>query len=203
MRVMFVRGHQRQIRQDCDQRQGGAARWIPSAANSTRHGRMSFDSPTSTMSQPGSGFVYVAFVINAYVRRIVGWLGSRTAHADFVLNALEQALHDRQPAHHSGHVDHSDRGKYVFISRASAWLKLGDPSAGSVIYPASEALRDRGDRTAGSTSSCIRQVSSEFSYVKQSGSAAIPIRCAPVPRSCPSGATTCAGSAPPAPETTN
>jgi putative transposase len=41
-----------------------------------------------------SGFVYVAFVIDAYARRIVGWRASRTAHASFVLDALEQALHD-------------------------------------------------------------------------------------------------------------
>ena len=39
-----------------------------------------------------TGFVYVAFVIDAYARRIVGWRASRTAHASFVLDALEQAL---------------------------------------------------------------------------------------------------------------
>ena len=39
------------------------------------------------------GFVYVAFVIDAYARRIVGWRVSRTAQASFVLDALEQALH--------------------------------------------------------------------------------------------------------------
>lgn len=44
-----------------------------------------------------SGFVYVAFVIDAYARRIVGWRVSRSAHAGFVLDALEQALHDRRP----------------------------------------------------------------------------------------------------------
>jgi len=43
------------------------------------------------------GFVYVAFVIDAYARRIVGWRVSRTAHTAFVLDALEQALHDRRP----------------------------------------------------------------------------------------------------------
>ena len=43
-----------------------------------------------------TGFVYVAFVIDAYARRIVGWRVSRSAHAGFVLDALEQALHDRQ-----------------------------------------------------------------------------------------------------------
>src|ERR1700712_3931116 len=40
-----------------------------------------------------AGFVYVAFVIDAYARRIVGWRVSRSARADFVLDALEQALH--------------------------------------------------------------------------------------------------------------
>jgi putative transposase len=53
------------------------------------------------------GFVYVAFVIDAYARRIVGWRVSRTAHASFVLDALEQALHDRRPVG-SDLVHHSD-----------------------------------------------------------------------------------------------
>ena len=44
-----------------------------------------------------AGFVYVAFVIDVFARRIVGWRASRTAHAAFVLDALEQALHDRRP----------------------------------------------------------------------------------------------------------
>jgi transposase InsO family protein len=57
-----------------------------------------------------SGFVYVAFVIDAYARRIVGWRVSRTAHASFVLDALEQALHARRPVQGSGLVHHSDRG---------------------------------------------------------------------------------------------
>lgn len=45
----------------------------------------------------GAGFVYVAFVIDAYARRIVGWRVSRTAHASFAFDALEQALHERRP----------------------------------------------------------------------------------------------------------
>jgi transposase InsO family protein len=57
-----------------------------------------------------SGFVYVAFVIDAYARRIVGWRVSRSAHAGFVLDALEQALHERRPVHRGGLVHHSDRG---------------------------------------------------------------------------------------------
>ncbi|MGY2933148.1 transposase InsO family protein [Bradyrhizobium sp. GM6.1] len=60
-----------------------------------------------------TGFVYVAFVIDAYARRIVGWRASRTAHAGFVLDALEQALHDRRPVHRGGLVHHSDRGSPI------------------------------------------------------------------------------------------
>jgi putative transposase len=56
------------------------------------------------------GFAYVAFVIDAFARRIVGWRVSRTAHASFVLDALEQALHDRRPIRGGGLVHHSDRG---------------------------------------------------------------------------------------------
>src|SRR6202166_35150 len=56
-----------------------------------------------------TGFVYVAFVIDTYARRIVGWRVSRTAHASFVLDALEQALHDRRPVQGSRLVHHSDR----------------------------------------------------------------------------------------------
>ena len=60
------------------------------------------------------GFVYVAFVIDAFARRIVGWRVSRTANAGFVLDALEQAVHQRQPG--SGLVHHSDRGsQYLSI----------------------------------------------------------------------------------------
>lgn len=62
------------------------------------------------------GFVCVAFVIDTFARRIVGWRVSRTAHAGFVLDALEQALHDRRPTKGSGLIHHSDRGsQYVAI----------------------------------------------------------------------------------------
>ena len=57
-----------------------------------------------------SGTVYVAFVIDVFARRIVGWRVSRTAHAGFVLDALEQALHDRKPLGGGGLIHHSDRG---------------------------------------------------------------------------------------------
>ena len=80
------------------------------------------------------GFVYVAFVIDAFARRIVGWRVSRTAHAGFVLDALEQALHDRRPVQGSGLVHHSDRGaQYVSIRYTERLAEAGiDPSVGSV-----------------------------------------------------------------------
>ena len=81
-----------------------------------------------------TGFVYVAFVIDAYARRIVGWRVSRTAHASLVLDALEQALHERQPVHRGGLVHHSDRGsQYVSIKYTERLAEAGiEPSVGSV-----------------------------------------------------------------------
>ncbi len=81
-----------------------------------------------------SGFVYVAFVVDAYARRIVGWRASRTAHAGFVLDALEQALHERRPVQGGGLVHHSDRGvQYVSIRYTERLAEAGiEPSVGSV-----------------------------------------------------------------------
>jgi putative transposase len=80
-----------------------------------------------------TGFVYVAFVIDAFARRIVGWRASRTAHVGFVLDALEQALHDRRPVG-AGLVHHSDRGvQYVSIKYTERLAEAGlVPSVGSV-----------------------------------------------------------------------
>lgn len=80
------------------------------------------------------GFVYVAFIIDVFARRIVGWRVSRTAHAGFVLDALEQALHDRRPASGGGLVHHSDRGsQYLSIKYTERLAEAGlEPSVGSV-----------------------------------------------------------------------
>ena len=81
-----------------------------------------------------AGFVYVAFVIDAFARRIVGWRVSRTAHTGFVLDALEQALHERRPVRGGGLVHHSDRGvQYVSIKYTERLAEAGiEPSVGSV-----------------------------------------------------------------------
>jgi len=77
------------------------------------------------------GFVYVAFVIDTFARRIVGWRVSRTAHAGFVLDALEQALHDRRPAKGNGLIHHSDRGsQYVAVKYTERLTEAGvEPAA--------------------------------------------------------------------------
>jgi putative transposase len=81
-----------------------------------------------------AGFVYVAFVIDAYARRIVGWRASRSPQAGFVLDALEQALHARRPFTRGGLVHHSDRGsQYLSIKYTERLAEAGiEPSVGSV-----------------------------------------------------------------------
>ena len=80
------------------------------------------------------GFVYVAFVIDVFARRIVGWRVSRSAETSFVLDALEQALYERRPPHGKGLVHHSDRGsQYVSIRYTERLAAAGiEPSVGSV-----------------------------------------------------------------------
>jgi transposase InsO family protein len=84
-----------------------------------------------------NGFVYVAFVVDVFARYIVGWRVSRTAHASFVLDALEQAIHDRRPVHRGGLIHHSDRGsQYLSIRYTERLAEAGiEPSVGSVGIP--------------------------------------------------------------------
>lgn len=79
-----------------------------------------------------SGFVYVAFVIDVFARRIVGWRVSRSAQTSFVLDALEQALYQRRPI--GALVHHSDRGvQYVSIKYTERLAEAGiEPSVGSI-----------------------------------------------------------------------
>jgi transposase InsO family protein len=79
------------------------------------------------------GWLYVAFVIDVFARRIVGWRVGRSMTTDFVLDALEQALYDRQPEQSNGLVHHSDRGsQYVSIRYTERLTEAGiEPSVGS------------------------------------------------------------------------
>ena len=55
----------------------------------------------------------MAFVIDVYTRRIVGWRQSSSMRTDFVLDALEQALCDRQPQRDDALIHHCDRGSQL------------------------------------------------------------------------------------------
>jgi putative transposase len=79
------------------------------------------------------GWLYVAFVIDVFARRIVGWRVSHSMRTDFVLDALEQALYARQPDHSDALVHHSDRGsQYVSIRYTERLAEAGiEPSVGS------------------------------------------------------------------------
>jgi len=79
------------------------------------------------------GWLYVAFVIDVFARRIVGWRVSRTMTTDFVLDALEQALYARQPDADDALIHHSDRGsQYVSICYSERLAEAGiAPSVGS------------------------------------------------------------------------
>ncbi len=79
------------------------------------------------------GWLYVAFVIDVYARRIVGWRVSTSMHTDFVLDALEQALYARQPERDGALIHHSDRGsQYVSIRYSERLSEAGiEPSVGS------------------------------------------------------------------------
>jgi transposase InsO family protein len=80
------------------------------------------------------GFVYVAFIIDTFADKIVGWRVSSSPKTDFVLDALEQALHDRRPVHKGGLIHHSDRGGQYLSIRYTERLALAgiEPSVGSV-----------------------------------------------------------------------
>lgn len=97
------------------------------------------------------GFAYVAprhghsdpwrshgSIIDAYARKIVGWRVSTSPHAGFVLDAVEQAVHERRPVKGMGLVQHSDRGsQYLSIKYTERLAEAGiEPSVASGAYAA-------------------------------------------------------------------
>jgi putative transposase len=84
-----------------------------------------------------TGMVYVAFVVDAFARRVIGWRAATSMKTALVLDALEQAIFTRANegvADLSGLVSHSDAGsQYVSIAFTARLLDAGiDPSVGSV-----------------------------------------------------------------------
>ncbi|MBB3844097.1 transposase InsO family protein [Xanthomonas arboricola] len=90
------------------------------------------------------GWVYVAFVIDVFARRIVGWKASSSMQTDFVLDALEQALYARKPVGPDRLIHHSDRGvQYVSIRYTERLVEAGlEPSVGSVGNSYDNALAE-------------------------------------------------------------
>ena len=103
------------------------------------------------------GFVYVAFVIDVFARRIVGWRASASLRTDFVLDALEQAIYDRCDDDTGDLVHHSDRGTQYLSMRyterlADAGIELsvgsrGDAYDNALAEIGDRALQDGGDST--------------------------------------------------------
>ena len=89
-----------------------------------------------------AGFVYTAFIIDAFANRIVGWRTARSMRTDLVLDALEQALHAR--ADRDGLVHHSDRGtQYLSICYTDRLQEAGiDGSVGSTGNSYDNALAE-------------------------------------------------------------
>lgn len=79
------------------------------------------------------GWLYVAFVIDVFARRIVGWRVSTSMKTNFVLDVLEQALYASQSHRAGGLIHHSDRGsQYVSIRYTERLAEAGiEPSVGS------------------------------------------------------------------------
>lgn len=78
-----------------------------------------------------AGFIYVAFVTDAFSRRIVGWRASKSLRSDLALDALEQALYDRETD--AALIHHSDRGvQYLAIRYTDRLAAAGiESSVGS------------------------------------------------------------------------
>lgn len=83
------------------------------------------------------GWLYVAFVTDAFARRIVGWQTSTVMTAEFVLDALEQALHARQPEPGTL-THHGDRGSQYLSLRYSQ--RLADTSVAASVGSSGDAL---------------------------------------------------------------
>jgi transposase InsO family protein len=88
------------------------------------------------------GFVYVTFIIDVFSRRIVGWRKSTSMTSDFVLDALEQAVHSRRPG--EGLIHHSDQGsQYTSIRYSERLDEAGiKPSVLSVADSYDNALAE-------------------------------------------------------------
>ena len=90
------------------------------------------------------GVVYVAFIIDTFADKIVGWRVSSSPKTDFVLDAVEQALHDRRTVHKGGLIHHSDRPSHGL--QANHCRAMGRAIFVHSLY---RTVGPRGDRALG------------------------------------------------------
>lgn len=88
------------------------------------------------------GWLYLAFVLDAYSRKVVGWSMANHPRTELVLDALNMAIHNRRPA--AGLVHHSDRGsQYTSVEFGGRPKEVGlVPSMGSVADAYDNALAE-------------------------------------------------------------
>lgn len=100
------------------------------------------------------GVVYVAFVIDTFADKTMGWRVSNSPKTDFLLDTLEKTLHDRRPVHKIGLSNHFHRGgQYLFIRYTERLADAGiDPSVGSVGNSYDTALAETHQRSVQSRS---------------------------------------------------
>ncbi|WP_123591004.1 IS3 family transposase [Salinisphaera orenii] len=115
-----------------DADQPSPADWVKRAFTASQSNRLWISDFTYVATQ--SGFVYVAFVIDVFARRIVGWKASSTPNTVLVLDALEQAICDRMPGREAALIHHSDRGVQYLSFRYAKRLSDAEitPSVGRV-----------------------------------------------------------------------
>lgn len=93
-------------------------------APTTRWGKDKLWVSDFTYVRTGLSLAYVAFVIDAFARRIVGWQVSNSLKSDLALNALELAIAERKADGQCSLVHHSDRGSQYLSIRYTARLAL-------------------------------------------------------------------------------
>lgn len=93
-----------------------------------------------TYGSAWQGWLYVAFIVDVYARRIVGWRVSSSMTTDFVLDALEQALYARQSERDSSLVHHSHRRSHRRSHQIS--IRYSEHLAEAAVQP---LVRSKGD----------------------------------------------------------
>jgi len=105
------------------------------------------------MSRPGQGFVYVAFIIDVFARRIVGWRVSRTAHAALSWMLSKQALHARRPISGSGLVTSFGSRKPIYCP-FKKYTERSCPKQGLEAFP-SAGVGDSYDNALAETNQMV------------------------------------------------